>query len=247
MDRVDWAGSAARAAEVLLTEVRSADGRLRRSFKEGVAKQSGVLEDYANLADGLLALYQATFDERWFVAARELGDTMLDHFADPDGGFFDTADDHETLITRPKGLQDNAQPSGSAMAVQVLLRLAALTGEGRYREAAEQAMRGITSVAYRYPTAFAHWLGAIQFALGPVDEVAIVGDGPALLATVNRTFRPLVVLAGAPASAQSQVPLLADRPLRDGAATAYVCRGFACRQPVTEPADLEAQLSSGHP
>ena len=98
-----------------------------------------MLEDYTHLADGLLALYQATFDERWFVAARELADQILDHFADPAGGFFDTADDHEALITRPKGLQDNAMPSGGAMAAQVLLRLAAFTGEGRYRDAAESA------------------------------------------------------------------------------------------------------------
>ena len=156
-----WAGVAARAADLLLREVRSADGRLNRSFKDGRARQAGVLEDYTHLADGLLALYQATFDERWFVAARDLADQILAHFADPAGGFFDTADDHEALITRPKGLQDNAMPSGGAMAAQVLLRLAALTGEGRYRDAAESALRGVTSVAHRYPTGFAHWLGGV--------------------------------------------------------------------------------------
>ena len=107
----------------------------------------GVLEDHAYLADGLLALYEATFDERWFVAARELADTILGRFADPAGGFFDTGDDHETLVTRPKDLQDNAVPSGNAMAATVLLELAALTGDGRYRDAAERALGLVAGVA----------------------------------------------------------------------------------------------------
>src|SRR5207253_9502161 len=94
-----------------------------------------------NLADGLLALYEATFDERWFTAAHDLADVMLAHFADPEGGFFDTADDHEQLVTRPKDVQDNAVPSGNSMAALVLLRLAALTGEGSYRTAAERGLR----------------------------------------------------------------------------------------------------------
>jgi uncharacterized protein YyaL (SSP411 family) len=242
-----WADVAARAAELLLREVQSADGRLNRSFKDRQAKQAGVLEDYTHLADGLLALYQATFDERRFVAARDLADQILTHFADPSGGFFDTADDHEALIARPKGLQDNAMPSGGAMAAQVLLRLAALTGEGRYRDAAESALRGVTSVAHRYPTAFAHWLGAFQLVIGPLLEIAVVGDGESLLATVNGRFRPLSVVAAGPTDAQTKVPLLLDRPLREGRPTAYVCLGFACRQPVTDPADLEAQLSSATP
>jgi uncharacterized protein len=135
------------------------------------------------------------------------------------------------------------------MATQVLLRLAALTGEGRYRDAAASAMRGVTAVAHRYPTGFAHWLGAFQLALGPLYEVAIVGDPAAsdtraLLETVNAAFRPSIVLAAAAPSNDSAVPLLRDRPLRDGRATAYVCHGFACRQPVNEPVELEAQLSS---
>ena len=126
---------------------------------------SGVLEDYACLAEGLLALYGATFDERWFGAARALADAILDRFADPAGGFFDTADDHEILITRPKDLQDNAVPSGNAMAATVLLRLAALTGEARYRDAAEAALRLVAEVAPRHPTFFAQWLVALDFAL----------------------------------------------------------------------------------
>ena len=245
-----WAGVAMRAADLLLTEVHDADGRLRRSFKDGHARQMGVLEDYSHLADGLLALYEATFDERWFVAARELADAMLEHFADPRGGFFDTADDHEALITRPKGLQDNASPSGNAMAVTVLLRLAALTGDGRYRQHAEAGLQLVAPVAPRYPTAFGQWLVGLGLALAKVDEVAIVGapDAPdtgALLDVVRAGYRPSVVLAVSPDPGQSAIPLLQGRTVRDGKATAYVCHGFACLQPVTSPDELAAQLSSG--
>jgi uncharacterized protein len=244
-----WAGVAIRAADLQLTEVRAADGRLRRSFKDGRARQTGVLEDYSHLADGLLALYEATFDERWFVAARELADSMLEHFADPRGGFFDTADDHEALITRPKGLQDNASPSGNAMAATVLLRLAALTGEGRYRAAAEAGLRLVAQVAPRYPTAFGQWLVGLGLALAQVDEVAIVGspDAPdtgALLEVVRAGYRPNIVLAVSPDPERSAIELMAARTMRDGMATAYVCHGFACRQPVTDPDELAAQLSS---
>jgi uncharacterized protein YyaL (SSP411 family) len=244
------AGVAIRAADLLLNQLRDANGRLRRSFKDGLARQAGVLEDYSHLCDGLLALYKATFDERWFVAARELADSMLEHFADPRGGFFDTADDHEALITRPKGLQDNATPSGNAMAVTVLLRLAALTGEGRYRQAAEAGLRLVAAVAPRYPTAFGQWLVGLGLALAQVDEVAIVGgpvapDTRALIDVVRTGYRPNLVIAVSPDPERSSVPLLEARQMRDGKATAYVCHGFACLQPVTEPAELAAQLSSG--
>jgi len=133
------------------------------------------------------------------------------------------------------------------MAAQVLLRLAALTGEGRYRDAADAALRSVTAVAHRYPTGFAHWLGAFQLALGPLLEIAIVGDSPSLLAAVNGSFRPLSVVAAKASDSETVVPLLLDRPLREGRPTAYVCLGFACRQPVTESAELEAQLSSATP
>jgi uncharacterized protein YyaL (SSP411 family) len=183
------------------------------------------------------------------VAARELADTILARFSDPDGGFFDTADDHEALITRPKGLQDNALPSGGAMASHVLLRLAALTGDSRYREPAERALAQVVPIAPRYPTAFAQWLNAFALATGDVVEIAIVGapnspEAASLITEARRGYRPLSVIAAGP-SESSAVPLLHDRPMRDGVATAYVCRGFACRAPVTEPADLAEQLASG--
>jgi uncharacterized protein YyaL (SSP411 family) len=242
-----WQGIAIRAADLLLMQMRDERGRLHRSFKDGRAHQAAVLEDYAHAADGLLALYEATFDERWFVAVSELMDTVLEHFADSRGGFFDTADDHEALITRPKSLQDNAIPSGNAMAAWVLLRLSALTGEGRYRDSAEGALRLVTPAAHRYPTAFGQWLIGLQLALAEIEEIAIVGDPgaadtAALLDVVRGRYRPTAVTALAADPGASRVPLLAGREARDGRATAYVCRDFACRQPVTEPVELAAQL-----
>ena len=244
-DRFLDAGVAA-ADAILAGLFDPATGRLKRSWKDGRATGEGVLEDYADLADGLLGLYEATFIERWFVVARQLGDTILDHFVDPDGGFFDTADDHERLITRPKDVQDNAVPSGGAMATFVLLRLHALTGEARYRTAADAAIAGVAPLAARYPTAFAKWLTAIDFALADVVEIAIVGHpaDPAtqeLLAASDLAV-DLRVLAVAADPAGSVVPLLADRIAIDGRPTAYVCRGFACQMPVTSADALRGQL-----
>jgi len=244
-----YRAAAVQAADALLAGIRAADGSIRRSWKDGRALHSGVLEDYTHLADGLLALYEATFDERWFVAARDLMDQVLTRFADPAGGFFDTAADAEALITRPKDLQDNAVPSGNAMAAAVLVRLAALTGEGRYRDAAEASLRLVAAFADRYPSGFAQWLTALDVALADVVEVAIVGVGgepgmAELLAPLNEGYRPNQVVAMAADPAASVVPLMADRVRREGRPTAYVCRNFACRQPVTDPGALRRQLES---
>ncbi|HYH93147.1 MAG TPA: thioredoxin domain-containing protein, partial [Candidatus Saccharimonadales bacterium] len=250
-DEPRYTAAAVRAANAIVGGLLGEDGVLRRSWKDGRAVGLGVLEDYADLADGLLALYEATFDERWFATARGLMDRVLDHFADAAGGFFDTADDHERLITRPKDPQDNAVPSGGAMATMVLLRLAAWTGEGRYRTAAERALATVAGYLPRYPTGFAQWLQAADFAAADVVEVAIVGraDDPStrvLLDTVRSTWRPNQVIAVAPARriAESVVPLLADRVAIDGHATAYVCRKFACQRPVTTAAELADQLAA---
>ena len=238
---------AVEAADFLLGALRGPDGRLKRSWKDGRALHAGTLEDHTHLADGLLALYETTFDERWFVAARQLMDVVMEHFVAPDGGFFDTADDAEALIARPRTLQDNAIPSGNAMAATVLLRLAAWTGEGRYRSAAEQAVAPMATMGARYPTSFAQWMLAFQSALAPVDEVAIVGDlgaadTQALLAVVRRGHRPWQVVSVAADVAQSAVPLLADRVRVDGKATVYVCRNLACQTPITDAATFAMQL-----
>jgi hypothetical protein len=252
LDRPDYRALAERNAAFLLEHLRTMDGgrpsgrRLRRSWKDGRATLNAYLEDHADLAEGLLALYETTFEARWFTAARELADEMLRHFADPEGGFFDTSDDHETLVARPKGLQDNAVPSGNALAATVLLRLAAWTGEGRYRDAAEAALRLAEPYLGRHPTAFGQWLAALDFALAPVREIAIVGDPTAmetraLLRVVLVGYRPHQVVAVGDDGADI-VPLLADRPAIDGRPTAYVCRSFVCERPVTEPAELAALL-----
>ena len=238
---------ATEAADFLLRELRTPDGRLRRSWKDGRARHAAVLEDHAHLAEGLLALYEATFEERFFVAARELADLVLDHFRAEDGGFCDTADDAERLVARPRSLQDNALPSGGASATTMLLRLAALTGDGRYRSAAEAALAPMAAIATEHPTGFGQWLLAFQLAQAPIDEIAIVGDldtpdTKALLSVVRSAYRPGLVVAAAPAPEASAVPLLHGRVRLDGRATAYLCHGFACRQPVTEPAALEALL-----
>jgi len=250
LDEQRYTDAAAAAAEAILAGLRDDDGRLGRSWKDGRASGTGVLEDYTHLADGLLALYEATFDERWFTTARELAGTVLAHFADPAGGFYDVADDHESLVARPRDAQDNATPSGSSMAVRVLLRLAALTGEGNYRLTAERALATVMPFARRYPTAFANWLSALDSALADPLEIAIVGD-PAqaetrgLLGEVWRGFRPHRVLAVAANPDASAIPLLHGRRLIDDRPAAYVCRSFACRRPVTEPADLRRELEAG--
>ncbi len=244
-----YATAGSEAADAILRGLYDeATGRLGRSWKDGRASGAGVLEDYADLADGLLALYDATFDERWFTTARRLADAILERFADPDGGFFDTADDHERLVTRPKDVQDNAVPSGGAMATLVLLRLAAWTGEPRYRDAAERALRTITPLAARHPTAFAQWLNAIDLSLSDIVEVAIVGD-PAdqatrdLIAVAAAGHVPARVVAVAADPGASVIPLVEGRTMRGGQPTAYVCRRFACQAPVTDADALREQIS----
>ncbi len=245
--RDDYRQAAARAAGFILGEMQTAGGRLLRSWRRGRARCNAYLEDHACLANGLLALYEATFEPRWFVEARRCADTMLAHYRDPAGGFFDTSDDHETLVVRPKNLQDNATPSGSAMATMVLLRLAAFTGDSGYRAVAEEALRQVQDLADAYPTAFAQWLSALDAALGPQREIAIIGDPAAadtraLLAVVQAAYRPNRVVAVGPGSENSPIPLLAGRHRHGGAATAYVCQNFACRRPTTEPDELARLL-----
>lgn len=174
---------------------------------------------------------------------------MIEHFSAPKGGFFDTSDDHETLITRPRELQDNAVPSGNAMAAFVLLRLAGLALEPRYAELARRSLVQMQPLLGRYPLGFGQWLIALDYALAHPHEIAIVGDPEAadiqaLLDVCAAGYRPRQIVAlGAPDSeAASTVPLLQGRNQIEGRATAYVCVDFACRSPVTDPAALQASL-----
>ena len=233
------------AAEFLLTVHRDAGGRLLRTSKDGDARLNGYLEDHAFLVEALIGLYEATWEPRWLAAARELADSMIARFADREnGGFFTTADDHPTLVARRRDLEDSPIPSGSSSAALGLLRLHALTGEGEYEAHAASTIALAQELAPRYPIAFGHLLQAIAWVVGPAREVAIVGPDPQpLLDIVRATYRPRIVLAGG-AQATDEVPLLAGREPLGGRAAAYVCERFACRRPVSEPAELSALLDA---
>jgi uncharacterized protein len=222
------------------------DGRLRRSSRNGVVGSAmAVADDHGNLAEGLLALHQATGDARWLGEAARLLEVALEHFADGDGGFYDTADDAEELYTRPRNQADNAEPAGTSAIAGALLSYAALTGSTRHREAAEAALASAGAVAAHEPR-FAGWTLAVAeaAAAGPL-QVAVVGHddkADALLAMARRSPSPGLVLAYGEPDAEG-VPLLAERPPVQGSAAAYVCRGFVCDRPVTELDQLAAALA----
>jgi uncharacterized protein YyaL (SSP411 family) len=247
-DRDDYRETAVKNAEFVVASLRQ-DGKLLRTWKDGRAKLPGYLEDYACYVDALISLYEATFDARWLQEARRIADVMLDQFTDEErGGFFDTGKDHEQLVSRPKDVFDNATPSGNSVAAEALLRLALLSGEQRYREAAESVLRLLGVLAAQHPSAFGRLLCALDFYLGKPKEIAIIGaldasDTRALARTVFERFLPnKVVAAAAPGATPPDIPLLADRPSRDGKATAYVCENYTCQAPVTTPQELAAQL-----
>jgi uncharacterized protein YyaL (SSP411 family) len=250
LDRDDYRDVAERNADFLLSELRRENSRLLRTWKQGEAKLNGYLEDYSYLIEGLLELYQTTFDPRWFVAAQELAGTMLEHFAGSEGTMYDTSDDHETLITRPRDLQDNATPSGNAMAVTTLLKLAGFTDDLRYVDQAHQALSEMQPMMSQYPLGFGQWLQALAYALSKPREIAIVGepestDAQALLNVVRDGYRPFQVVAlGAPNVQPASVPLLQHRGLVEGQAAAYVCRDSACQAPVADPEGLQSLLET---
>jgi hypothetical protein len=248
LGRSDYLDAARTCIRFVLGQMRDADGRLLRTFKDGRASLNAYLEDHAFLVEALLTLYEATFEPRFFTAARELADTMIERFGAPEGGFFDTSSDHEDLVVRPRSLEDHPIPSGGSAAAYGLERLAALSGEHGYSRRAGEVMRMLAQPAARHPQAFGHLLQAMRFHLGPRREVALVGDPlDELLGVVRGRFRPATVVAAmrpGDASAQEAVPLLRGREPVDGRAAAYVCQNFACRMPVSEPAELEAQLAT---
>ena len=243
LERDDYLDAARSCAGFVLTELRDEQGRLLRTYKDGQAQLNGYLEDHAFLLEGLLVLYEASFEPRWFTAARELADTMIERFADDErGGFFETASDHERLLARRKDLEDNPIPAGNSSAAYGLLRLAALSGAYEYESRAVGVLRLLHELAPQHPLAFGHLLQALDFHLSPVREVALVGAGTDALERVVRSrFRPHMVLAGGQPGA---VPLLEGREPVDGRAAAYVCERFACERPVSEPSDLELMLSA---
>jgi uncharacterized protein YyaL (SSP411 family) len=243
LDRPDLAAVATKAADFILTRMRTADGRLLHTWRHGSEpKLNGYLEDYAYLIDGLVSLYEATFEPRWIEAAGNLTRVLMDQFWDSaDAGFFSTGRDHEQLIARTKDSHDNATPSGNAVAVLAILRMAKLTGRQEYREHAETTLRRFSGILNRHPTAVAQMLIALDFWVGPVDELAIVGDPAAedthrVLRAAWSQFHPRRVLGlkagkGDTSKQDAVLPLLAGKKA-EGAVTTYICRDFACQAPL---------------
>jgi uncharacterized protein YyaL (SSP411 family) len=246
LERDDYLDAARRAAGFLLDTMRDEDGRLLRTYNAGRAKLNAYLEDHAFLLEALIVLYEATFEPRWFHAARATADTMIARFADPDrGGFFQTSDDHEQLVARRKELDDNPIPSGASSAAFGLLRLAALTGQARYEQHAVDVLLLGGELARRYPQGFGHLLQALDFHHAPVREIALAGEDTSALARVVRgAFRPHVVVAGGDGDDAHGIALLEGRGRLDDRPAAYVCERFSCRQPVSDPADLAALLGA---
>ena len=222
-------------------------GRVLRSYKDGRARIAGYLEDYAALGLAALAVYEITFDDRWLRRARELGAAVVQWFwDDTTGSLFDTASDHETLITRPRDITDNAVPSGTSLATELLVRLAELFADADARRRATYVVETLAPAIARYASAFGHLLGSADMLINGAVELAIVGDLTSAdfaaleRAAAERYIPALVIAAGPPGN---DLALLTDRPARDGRATAYVCRNYACEEPTTSAAALGDQLA----
>jgi uncharacterized protein len=240
-----YADAARHAADFILNTMRTEDGRLLHSYKDGRARFNAYLDDYACLIDGLVDLYQATFEPRWLEAALELADVMILQFRDDEQkGFFYTSKDHEALIVRQKDSQDGATPSGNSMAATALLKLGRLCGRTDLEQTGVETLEMLSGHVEQYPTASGQALVALDFHLGPTFEVAVVpGDKPDEIENVLRTlharFLPNKVVAVKPPDLADDAlpatlqPLLAGKTPENGAATVYLCEHGACNLPVT--------------
>jgi len=252
LDRPDYRETAERNARFVLDSLREG-GLLLHVYKDGRAKQVGFLDDYAFFISGLVTLFETTGDARRLEEAVTLTEKMLEEFWDEEGGgFFYTGRSSEQLIVRHKDYFDNAIPSGNSVAAELLLRLAALTGNEDYQRKAVSVLRLVSALAEQHPSAFGYALGALDFYLSTPKEVVIVtpregGDpGPFAREVWGRYVPNKVVVQAAEGDERltALVPLLRERGAVGGRTTAYVCENYACRQPVDEPAELAAQLRS---
>jgi uncharacterized protein YyaL (SSP411 family) len=245
-DREDYRAAAVRNAEFLLSRLRR-DGRLLRSYKDGQARLNGYLDDYACLIDGLLSLYEATFDLRWIGEASVVSELMIAKFWDRQGkNFYFTAENHESLIHRPKEFLDNATPSGNSVAAQALLRLWKFTGDSRWSDYAVSVLESLAGPAIHQPSAFSNLLCTLDFYLGRPKEIAIIGHPHEemtlrFLREVFHLYLPNKVVA---CGMEGGLSLLENRPQIQGGATAYVCENFTCSLPVATPDEL-AKLLAG--
>jgi len=243
-----WITAAVTAAELIANVHLDVTGqRLMRTSRDGVAGSSwGVLDDYANVAEGFLALYQVSGDEKWIFLAGKFLDVILLQFDDGDGGFFDTADDAPALIRRPKSISDNAEPAGWMAACNALLTYAALTGKSKYRLRAESALSKITPLITQSPRAVGWGLvTATAMVDGPI-QIAIVGaedeETEKLWRVAWKSTAPGAVIARATPIATPVIALLKNRPMVGNHPTAYLCRGFVCDLPTTDPVELKEKL-----
>ena len=251
LDRKEYLRIAIRNADFLLSSLRDDSGRLLRSWRQGRAAHLAYLEDYASLILGLLALYQSDPHTRWFAAAWELSQEMVALFYQPDGGFFDTGEDHPQLIFRPQEIQDNATPAGSSLAVTALHIINGFRLNFEWQEIAEDVLFSQRDYLLRAPLGFGQWLQAANLSIRGLEELALISspDDPGMTAfreVINRSFRPrTITAAGAPPFSPNDPELLQDRARLDDNVTAYLCRDFVCRTPVTDPDALQKQLEEG--
>ena len=249
-DRPDYVEIANQNANFLLEHLLS-EGRLLRTYRDGKAKLNGYLEDYAFLIDALIALHEATLEPRWAQEAITLGRSMVDLFwDDTQGQFYDTGSDHEELIIRPRDITDNALPCGNSMAVDVLLRLSMIAGDGDLQQRATTGLRSMRELMTGFASGAGHWLCALDFYLSKPKEIAIIGDPVEhatreLLYEVYRHYIPNRVVLGR-SDGQNELPgapLLEGRQQIDGNPTAYVCENYVCQLPVNAPEALARLLA----
>ncbi len=243
LDSKEYLEVAKRNADFLLGSLQN-DGRLLRTWKDGRSKLNAYIEDHANLADGLIELYQASGEISYLSEAKRLADRMITEYWDGEsGGFFFTSADHEELIVRNKDFYDNATPSGNSSAADVMLRLAKYYGDEKYDRFAVTVLRLIAPQVKRHAQGFGRALSAMEFHLSPVKEVVVVGEpGNELEREVNRLYLPSMIAAFAVEATDETLPLLTARPQIDGKPTAYVCENFVCQRPVTELGELQELL-----
>ncbi len=246
-DSKDWRALAIANGEFLFREMARA-GRVLRSHKDGVSRIAGFLEDHAAVALGAIALYELTFERTWLDRAKTLADAIGTWFWDETAGaFFDTATDHEELITRPMDLTDNAMPAGASLAVELFLRLGDLLGDADMVRRANGAVSRIAEPMARHPLAFGHALTAADIIANGAVEIAIAGSPAsaefrAMTRAIAEQYTPSVVVAGGDAANQDGIALMESRSARGGSATAYVCRNYVCDEPVTDADALARQL-----